>query len=920
MEEARRRALQASRSAFLRKEADRQKKVSAAVLKERLQEIQQGLVPSSVTEADFLLQRAKEVSTADGLLRAARHRREMEASEETLADLEREAPSRPFTHGSVDDTTAAFAGGSVLPSPGVYEAVAHSNVKELTSSTPRSPGSGFVEMEQSVIEERIARKDYVPERTMEELEQEKVLTVTSKHMRLQKQRSSLPIFHVREKLLDTVRSHQVVVLVGETGSGKTTQILQYLYEEGLHLRTPGRTAEAKGTQATEGKEAVGPDDDEELRLVCTQPRRIAAVSVAERVAQEVGCRCGSVVGYKVRFDDCSGPLTKILYVTDGMMLKEFIADPDLSTVAAIMVDEAHERSLNTDILLGLLRDVIRRNPRLKVIVASATINAKKFSRFFNGAPVFTVTGRTFPVEVFFAAEPIADYVTESAQTVVGLHMEKALPGDILVFLPGQDAIEACAETIRQYVAEAAGRLRPLLILPVYSSLPPKEQARIYEPTPPGTRKVVIATNIAETSITIDGMVYVVDCGLCKQDYYNPKTMVEELRVVPTSQASATQRAGRAGRTKPGECFRLYTCHTFQNELPPETVPEIMRSSMSSVVLQLKALGITNLLKFDFIDAPSTESLERALDHLYLLGAMKADGRLTVTGRRMAEFPLDPSLSKCLIRACALGCGRHMAMAAAMLTLDSVFLNTRDAKVKQHVESAKDQLFSFGNGDVAGYVRILEDWLRAGPQAIEFCKAYGVNEKSMLRARDTLDQILAILDRIGLSTTNGKDGDDATAANYVIDSELLTRALLSGFFFNVAKLEVDKRTYSIVRPMDTGAAGPRLITAAGGSLADEAPIAEIHPTSYLFRAGSSTKPTQSGPGPGPGGIAPESGSVAPVLKEKPSLVVFTQLRHTTKRYMMHVSAIPSPDMAMETAPVNYFQREELTMGLRKRPRG
>ncbi|EPY21279.1 pre-mRNA-splicing factor ATP-dependent RNA helicase DHX16 [Strigomonas culicis] len=614
----------------------------------------------------------------------------------------------------------------------------------------------------------------------------------------------------------------------------------------------------------------------------------------------MNCRCGSTVGYKVRFDDKTSATSRVVFVTDGMMLKEFTSDPNMDTVGAIMIDEAHERSLSTDVLLGLLRDVIRRNKHIKVIVASATINADKFSSFFSGAPIFSIKGRTYPVETFYAEGPVSDYVAESAQTALGLHLSKPLPGDILIFLPGQDAIEECAQQLRDYAAEMKDTIQPLVILPIYAALPPKEQARIYEKTPPSSRKVVIATNIAETSITIDGVVYVIDCGLCKQNYYNPKAMAEELRVVPTSQASATQRAGRAGRTQAGECYRLFTAYTFKNELPPETVPEIKRCSMSAVVLQLKALGINNLLQFDFIDAPSTDSLERALDHLFLLGGMRADGTLTVTGRRMAEFPLDPSFSKALIRACALGCGRHMAMAAAMLSLESVFISSRDAKVKQQIESARRQLFSFGNGDVTGYINLMEEWLRAGPRAADFCKTHCIHPRSLMRARDVMDQILKTFDRIGLDVADADPG--AKADSNLINAESITRALLSGFFFNVAKMELDKRTYRIVRPMDTGSASK------GGD--DEPPTAELHPTSFLFRAGMTKGDARGGQG---------EDTLPPILKERPHLVLFVQLRHTTKRFMIHTTAIPQIEWVLESAPRNYFQREALECGLRKRVR-
>lgn len=923
-----RKAQQKSRSEFLRREAERRQRAASSVVQQELRDVAQGILPASVTEADFLLKRSEEVRTAGDLLHVGRRRQELAVGASTTVD-ETMAPLlsgvdavveeglflQNQNRGETESTTGISA--STLPAVGA----------ESLSST----ATAFVPMADDVVAERVAKQDYVREKTFDELQDERAAALQGRQERLQEQRRSLPIYEVRAELLQLIRDNQVVIIVGETGSGKTTQLLQYLYEDGLHLVGSGEEGRLSASStplpgddtatAVASGEIVPPV---ERRLLCTQPRRIAAVSVAERVAQEVGSPCGSVVGYRVRFDDKTGPLTRILFLTDGMMLKEFTTDPDLSSVAAIMVDEAHERSLSTDILLGLLRDVVRRNSHLKVIVASATINADKFSNFFHGAPIFTVSGRTYPVDIFYAPEAVADYITESAQTVLGLHLSKPLPGDVLVFLPGQDTIEACAEMLQKYVDEAKGQLRPLLILPIYASLPPKEQARIYEQAPPGVRKVVIATNIAETSITIDGVVYVVDCGLCKQDFYNPQAMVEELRVVPTSQASATQRAGRAGRTQPGECYRLFTAYMFRNELPPETVPEILRCSMSSVVLQLKVLGIHNLLQFDFLDPPSTASLERALDHLYLLGAMKADGRLTVTGRRMAEFPMDPSFSKCLLRACAMGCGRHMAMAVSMLLLDSIFLNTRDPKEKQQIQSAKEHLFAFGNGDVAGYVRLMEEWLRSGPRGVDFCKTNGINLRSLLRARDVLDQILKIYHRVGLDVdtpapptaektlpVEGEDAKEAAPTALQINVEAITKAVLSGFFFNVARLEADKWSYVVVRPMDTGVPSSSRQT----EQFDETHIAEIHPSSFLFHAGSKKRGRRGQQG----GVEDDTEKGPLVLRERPPLIVFTQLRHTTKRFMTHVTAISSPELVLQMAPINYFDPAELETGLRKRQR-
>lgn len=882
--EALRRAQQASRDAFLRKQATKREKAAAAVLQDKINEIEAGVLPHSLTEAELLHRRAREVRAAGQLQRAAQRR-------QGLLD-ERDEP-----RGAVDVEDRGSSGVAPLDqqewTPQGGSGVCHTEEQH-----------NFVAMDESVVDQRIEKHDFVEQKTNDQIKQEHAEALQDQHRHLQEQRRSLPIYQTREALLELVRKNSVVVIVGETGSGKTTQLLQYLYEEGFHEPTLSSTGNGCDNQKEGGINGEKNDSREEKRLICTQPRRIAAMGVAERVAQEMNTRCGSIVGYKVRFDERLGPLTRILFMTDGMMLKEFIGDPDLRTVSVVMVDEAHERSLNTDILLGLLRDVTRRNKQLKVIVASATINADKFSKFFGEAPIFTIKGRTFPVDVSYLVDPIADYVKTSAEAVLLLHATKPLPGDILVFLPGQEDIEQCALAIREGIANADGQLRPLLVFPVYSSLPPREQKRIYETPPANTRKVVVATNIAETSITIDGVVYVVDCGLCKQNYFNYRAMVEELRVLPISQASATQRAGRAGRTQKGECYRLYTTYTFRNELPQETVPEILRSCMSSVVLQLKALGIDNLLQFEFLDMPSTASLERALDHLYLLGAMKQDGRLTRTGRRMAEFPMDPSLSKCIVYANAVGCLRHMSIAAAMLTLDSVFVSTRNPKERVSMASARDKLFSAGNGDVMGYVRLMEEWLRSGSLMQEFCQSHFVNPRALLRARDVLDQILNTCERIGFDVPRGDE-------DISLSMETFTKALLAGFFMNVSKLSFDRRSYVIVRPIDAsvnrGGYGSNALNA------EETAVAELHPSSYLFHAGVAQQDAKRD------GDVVGSLPSAPLLRERPQLVVFTQMRCTTKRYMMHVTAIPSAEWVLVTAPGNYFTREELETNLRKRAR-
>lgn len=413
-------------------------------------------------------------------------------------------------------------------------------------------------------------------------------------MSIKQQRESLPVFTFRNQLIEAVRQNQILIVVGETGSGKTTQLTQYLAEAGF---------------------------TENGVIGCTQPRRVAAMSVAKRVSEEVGCQMGHEVGYTIRFEDCTSPATKIKYMTDGMLQREILVDPDLKRYSVIMLDEAHERTIATDVLFGLLKKTLKqRRPDLKVIVTSATLDAEKFSSYFNECPIFTIPGRTFPVEVLYSREPESDYLDAALVTVMQIHLTEPA-GDILVFLTGQEEIDTACEILYERMKALGPSVPELLILPIYSALPNEMQSRIFDPAPPGSRKVVLATNIAETSITIDHIYYVVDPGFVKQNAYDPKLGMDSLVVTPISRAQANQRAGRAGRTGPGKCFRLYTEAAFQTEMLPTTIPEIQRQNLSTTILMLKAMGINDLIHFDFMDPPPTNTMLTALEELYALSAL-----------------------------------------------------------------------------------------------------------------------------------------------------------------------------------------------------------------------------------------------------------------------------------------------------------
>jgi HrpA-like RNA helicase len=405
------------------------------------------------------------------------------------------------------------------------------------------------------------------------------------------------------------------------------------------------------------------------------------MSVAKRVADEMDGACtisvvlpashfllvslGKQVGYSIRFEDMTEPGTTFLkYMTDGMLLREAMHDPDLQRYSTIILDEAHERTLATDILMGLLKSLVKRRTDLKIIVMSATLDALKFQKYFTidePAPLFKVPGRTHPVEIFYTQEPEPDYVEAAIRTVLMIHRAED-PGDVLLFLTGEEEIEDACRKIKieadDLVANDPDTIGPLSCIPLYSSLPPNQQQRIFDPAPPprvldGTpgRKVIISTNIAETSLTIDGIVYVVDPGFSKQKVYNPRIRVESLLVSPISKASAQQRAGRAGRTRPGKCFRLYTEKDFMKELEEQTHPEILRSNLANTVLELVKAGVDDLVKFDYVDAPAPETLMRALELLNFLAALDDDGKLTPLGAMMSEFPLDPQVRFTICRPC-----------------------------------------------------------------------------------------------------------------------------------------------------------------------------------------------------------------------------------------------------------------------------
>ncbi|NWZ55910.1 PRP16 helicase, partial [Haliaeetus albicilla] len=541
------------------------------------------------------------------------------------------------------------------------------------------------------------------------------------------QRQYLPIFAVQQELLSILRDNSIVIVVGETGSGKTTQLTQYLHEDGY---------------------------TDYGMIGCTQPRRVAAMSVAKRVSEEMGVRLGEEVGYAIRFEDCTSENTVIKYMTDGILLRESLREADLDNYSAIIMDEAHERSLNTDVLFGLLREVVARRSDLKLVVTSATMDADKFASFFGNVPIFHIPGRTFPVDILFSKTPQEDYVEAAVKQALQVHLSGA-PGDILVFMPGQEDIEVTSEQIVEHLEELE-KAPALAVLPIYSQLPSDLQAKIFQKAPDGVRKCIVATNIAETSLTVDGIMFVIDSGYCKLKVFNPRIGMDALQIYPISQANANQRAGRAGRTGPGHCFRLYTQSAYKNELLTTTVPEIQRTNLANVVLLLKSLGVQDLLQFHFMDPPPEDNMLNSMYQLWILGALDntgigcrgklsahgtgtcpaADpytvptGGLTSTGRLMVEFPLDPALSKMLIVSCDMGCSSEILLIVSMLSVPAIFYRPKGR------EEESDQVrekFAVPESDHLTYLNVYLQWKNNSYSTL-WCNQHFIHAKAMRKVR------------------------------------------------------------------------------------------------------------------------------------------------------------------------------------------
>lgn len=566
----------------------------------------------------------------------------------------------------------------------------------------------------------------------------------AKRKSISEQRRYLPAFAVRQELLNVIRENNVVIIVGETGSGKTTQLTQYLHEEGY------------------SKYGM---------IGCTQPRRVAAMSVAKRVSDEMDRALGEEVGYAIRFEDCTSEKTVIKYMTDGILLRESLREPDLDHYSAVIMDEAHERSLSTDVLFGLLREIVARRHDLKLIVTSATMDSGKFSMFFGNVPTFTIPGRTFPVEVLFSKNPVEDYVDAAVKQALQIHLQPP-SGDILIFMPGQEDIEVTCEVLAERLGEI-DNAPELSILPIYSQLPSDLQAKIFQRSPEGIRKCVVATNIAETSLTVDGIIFVIDSGYCKLKVYNPRIGMDALQIYPISQANANQRSGRAGRTGPGQAFRLYTERQYKDELLITTVPEIQRTNLANTVLLLKSLGVQDLLQFHFMDPPPQDNILNSLYQLWILGALDHTGVLTKLGRQMAEFPLDPPQCQMLIVSTQMGCTAEILIIVSMLSVPSIFYRPKGRE--EEADGVREK-FQVPESDHLTFLNVYNQW-KQNNYSSHWCNEHFIHIKAMRKVREVRQQLKDIVVQQKLEIKScGTDWD------------IVRKCICSAYFHQAARLK------------------------------------------------------------------------------------------------------------------------------------
>ncbi|KAL8753581.1 MAG: hypothetical protein Q9199_004953 [Rusavskia elegans] len=706
-------------------------------------------------------------------------------------------------------------------------------------------------------------------------------SLKEKARKIWEQRKTLPIWSHADVICQNLRDKDVLLLVGETGSGKSTQVPQILVKE------PWCTTQripATGANGKKGFVHVGGC------IAITEPRRVAAVSLARRVAEEVGTPLGSSspassVGYNVRFDNSTSPCTKIKFLTEGMLLQEMLRDPWLKEYSAVIVDEVHERGVNVDLVMGFLRALIegkhkgRYGVPLKVGVMSATVSMEGLIKFFEGASETQITngdpsssgdgqaeeesewsgfsdsdsekpdmgahkekiqdfkafndnvyipgldlstetssdksdrngpsprrtdesgvatchieGRQYPVKVVYSPEPVQDFVDASLRNIFQIHYKEPLPGDILVFLTGQTTVESLEHLVNEYAMGMSPDLPKLLVLPLFAALPQSAQQRVFLPAPPKTRKVILATNIAETSVTVSGVRYVIDCGKSKIKQFRTRIGLDSLLVKPISKSAAIQRKGRAGREAPGLCYRLYTEQDYLN-LQSQNTPEILRCDLGQAVLAMKARGVTDVMNFPFLDPPPREAMEKALMQLFQLKALDESGAISEIGLEMARLPLTVPLARVLLAAAEpeLRCVPEVIDIISALSVENIFLTLNSEEKQEQAQVARQELYR-REGDHLTLLTTVRAYCAEHADRKGWAERHFVSHRAMQAVVDVRKQLQSQCYRSRIHT--GSDETD----NIPMSSELATTTLkcfLKGFATNTARLMPDGSYKTVV---------------------------------------------------------------------------------------------------------------------------
>lgn len=598
---------------------------------------------------------------------------------------------------------------------------------------------------------------------------------SSSDLSLDVQRQQLPIFKYRNEILYALETHRVVIIVGETGSGKSTQLPQYLMENGW--------------------------TNSKYMICVTEPRRIAAINLARRICDEKSSVLGEEIGYSIRFEDCFTPgVTRVKFVTDGLLIREIMQNPLLPQYSVIILDEVHERNVNTDIIISLLKKILKKRADLRIILCSATCDAQELKTFFDestskkkqntennlSAVIISVEGRYYPIDINYIKQPCDNYIKTAVKCAFGIHMtEEDREGDILIFLTGQDEVDEAVSSLIEKANDLKSlkqgkQVKKLWVLPLYGSLPVSEQLKVFERTPRNCRKIIVSTNIAETSLTINGIVHVVDSGFMKLKAYNSKLASESLITVPVSKSSANQRAGRAGRYRSGRAYRLYPEEEYK-KLAEYTPPEMQRCDLAPVIIQLKALGIDNIYNFEFLSPPPASYLINSLELLNALEALDHNSKLTTPiGYQLAEFPLHPIHAKALLSAEKFSCAQEMLSIIAMLQVQHVFTTPSGRKIQ--AEKAKLK-FTCIEGDHITLLNVFKSFTERMNKKkhkgalSQWCQSNYLNFKSLLRAVQIREQLTSLLKKMKVKI-------DSTSQDR---TEPILKCLCVAFFANSARI-------------------------------------------------------------------------------------------------------------------------------------